>query len=137
MIRIDTEVTLEKLRPKLERLWEISAAKIQALANTFDAARGTPVLTVAGIYTSRQWTDWTQGFLYGSALLQYDATGEEWFLEYGKRNTLELDGPAPHAHRRARPRLQHGQYLWKPAASCRGGQNERRARPRRGSTHWR
>jgi hypothetical protein len=93
MIRIDTELRLEKLRPKLERLFEISAAKIRAVAKTFDAAQGAPVLTVEGIYTSRQWTDWTQGFLYGSALLQYDATGEEWFLEYGKRHTLDWMGP--------------------------------------------
>jgi hypothetical protein len=31
--------------------------------------------------------------MYGSALLQYEATGEEWFLEYGRRNTLERMAP--------------------------------------------
>ena len=93
MIRIDTELTLEKLRPRIERLFEISAEKIRAIERAFDASRGSPVCTVEGIYAAREWTDWTQGFMYGSALLQYDATGEEWFLEYGRRNTLERMAP--------------------------------------------
>jgi hypothetical protein len=93
MIRIDAELTLQKLRPKLERLFEISAAKIRAIAQAANVSAGTPVLTVEGVYRPREWTDWTQGFMYGSALLQYDATGEEWFLDYGRRNSLERMGP--------------------------------------------
>ncbi len=89
MIGIDTELTPEKLRPRIERLFEISAGKVRAIEKTFDPSRGSPVSTVEGVYTARAWTDWTQGFMYGSALLQYDATGEEWFLDYGCRNTLE------------------------------------------------
>jgi unsaturated chondroitin disaccharide hydrolase len=45
------------------------------------------VFTVDGVYTSRGWTEWTQGFQYGSALLQFDATGESRFLEIGRRGT--------------------------------------------------
>ena len=93
MIRINAELTPEKLRPRLERLFEISAGKIRAIEKAFDASRGSPVFTVAGVYTGREWTDWTQGFMYGSALLQYDATGDAWFLEYGKGNTLERMAP--------------------------------------------
>jgi len=93
MIRPNSELTLEKLRPRLERLFELSAGKIRAIEKAFDASRGSPVFTAQGVYTAREWTDWTQGFMYGSALLQYDATGEEWFLEYGKRNTLERMAP--------------------------------------------
>jgi hypothetical protein len=93
MIRINAELTPEKLRPRLERVFEISAGKIRAIEKAFDATRGSPVFTVQGVYTGREWTDWTQGFMYGSALLHYDATGEEWFLEYGKRNTLERMAP--------------------------------------------
>jgi hypothetical protein len=93
MIRIDAELTPEKLRSRIERVFDISAAKIQAIDKAFDASRGSPVFTVQGVYTAREWTEWTQGFLYGSALLQYDATGEKWFLEYGKRNTLERMAP--------------------------------------------
>jgi hypothetical protein len=93
MIRIDAELTLEKLRPRIERFFEISAGKIRAIEKTFDASRGSPVSTVQGVYAAREWTEWTQGFMYGSALLQYDATGEDWFLEYGKRNTVERMAP--------------------------------------------
>ena len=31
----------------------------------------SPVFTVKGRYTSKGWTEWTQGFQYGSALLQF------------------------------------------------------------------
>ncbi len=93
MIRIDPELTPEKLRPRIERVFEISAGKIRAIEKTFDASRGSPVSTVEGVYAAREWTDWTQGFMYGSALLQYDATGDGWFLEYGRRNTLERMTP--------------------------------------------
>jgi len=40
-----------------------------------------------------KWTEWTQGFQYGSEILQYDATGDESFLEMGRRNTLEKMAP--------------------------------------------
>jgi hypothetical protein len=93
MIRIAEELTPEKLQPRIERLFELSAGKIRAIEKTFDATRGSPVITIQGVYGAREWTDWTQGFLYGSALLQYDATAEAWFLDYGRRNTLERMTP--------------------------------------------
>jgi len=89
MIQIDPQLTPEKLAPRIERLFEFSAAKLRSLANAFDASRGSPVLTVQGTYVARDWTEWTEGFLYGSALLQYDATGEAWFLDWGRRQTVE------------------------------------------------
>jgi unsaturated chondroitin disaccharide hydrolase len=87
MIQIDFEVSVEKLRPKLERLFELSAAKIRAIEKSWDPASGPPVVTVKGRYQPRDWTDWTRGFQYGSALLQLDATGELWFLECGREGT--------------------------------------------------
>ena len=76
--------------PKVYRLFELSAAKILGLEKFWNPSRGTPVFTVEGKYTSRGWTEWTQGFQFGSALLQFDATGEERFLEIGRRRTVEL-----------------------------------------------
>jgi unsaturated chondroitin disaccharide hydrolase len=87
-MRIQPQLTPETLQPKLERLFELSATKIRALEKAWDFAQGTPVFTRRGIYTSRGWTEWTLGFLFGSALLQFDATGDAWFLEYGRRNTV-------------------------------------------------
>ena len=88
-IRIDSSLTPRKLVPKIDRLFELSAKKILCIERTWKPEQGTPVFTVKGKYTSRGWTEWTQGFQYGSALLQFDATGDEQFLEIGRRNTVE------------------------------------------------
>jgi unsaturated chondroitin disaccharide hydrolase len=88
-MRIDSHLTPESLQPKIEKLLELSAAKIRALEKTWAPEQGTSVLTVEGRYTARGWTEWTLGFMFGSALLQYDATGDPWFLEYGRRGTRE------------------------------------------------
>jgi len=92
-IRIDQRLTAQKLLPKLERLFDLSAQKILSLEKTWDASRGTPVITVRGQYASRAWTDWTQGFQFGAALLQFDATGEPRFLELGRRKTIQHMAP--------------------------------------------
>src|SRR5436190_10210911 len=88
-IKIDYQLTPERLRPKCERLFELSAGKILNLEKTWNRSRGTPVFTEKGKYTSRGWTEWTQGFQFGSALLQFDATGEQRFLELGRKRTIE------------------------------------------------
>ena len=81
------------LAGRLGRMWELSARKIRAAERSYDPRQGSPVFTVGGAWTSRGWTEWTQGFQYGSALLQYDATGEEEFLELGRRRTVERMAP--------------------------------------------
>ena len=81
------------LKPQIERLFECSGQKILAIEDTWLPENGTPVFTVAGTYTTRGWTEWTQGFQFGSAVLQFDATGDEQFLEIGRRNTIEKMAP--------------------------------------------
>src|ERR1051326_1226529 len=88
-MKIDYRLTPKRLLPKFHRLFELSAAKILSLEKTWSPAKGTPVFTAEGKYTSRGWTEWTQGFQFGSALLQFDATGEKQFLELGRRKTIE------------------------------------------------
>ncbi len=88
MIDLNHNLTPSMMEPRLVRLWEASAAKIRAIERDFDTVRGAPVFTVEGKYTTRGWTDWTQGFQFGAAILQYDATGEAAFLEMGRRHTL-------------------------------------------------
>jgi unsaturated chondroitin disaccharide hydrolase len=87
--RINSSLTPRKLVPKIHRLFELSAEKILNIERTWKPADGTPVFTVKGQYTSRGWTEWTQGFQYGSALLQFDATGDEQFLKIGRDNTVQ------------------------------------------------
>jgi unsaturated chondroitin disaccharide hydrolase len=88
-IRIDNSLTPAKLKPAIERLFELSAAKIASLEKSWNPAQGTPVFTINGKYTSRGWTEWTQGFQFGSALLQFDVTGDQKFLDYGRTNTID------------------------------------------------
>jgi unsaturated chondroitin disaccharide hydrolase len=88
MIRIDSKLTAKALRKDAERLFEVSAQKIRLLAKEWNPADGSPVFTVGGKYRSRGWTEWTQGFLYGSALLQFDATGDAEALAFGRDGTL-------------------------------------------------
>src|SRR5215471_18333903 len=89
-IKIDSGLTATKLVPKINRLFELSAAKILNLQKTWDPSKGTPVFTVKGKYTSRGWTEWTQGFQFGSVLLQFDATGDKRFLELGRQKTVQI-----------------------------------------------
>ena len=90
MLTIDHTITAKTLAPKLERVFELSAEKILDLERSWQPAQGTPVFTVQGKYTSRGWTEWTQGFQFGSALLQFDATEESEFLELGRKKTVAL-----------------------------------------------
>jgi hypothetical protein len=77
----------------IERAFELGAAKVRGLGRSWDTARGTPVFTVEGRYTTRGWTEWTQGFQYGCALMTFDATGERDLLELGRENTKRLMAP--------------------------------------------
>jgi len=93
MIAIDNRLDARALAPAIGKLFTVSAAKIRAIAKSWDPARGAPVFTVDGRYTSRGWTEWTQGFMYGSSILQFDATGEKEFLDIGRKGTVEFMAP--------------------------------------------
>ncbi len=88
MIRADRSLTPTKLRPAIDRMWEVSARKIEHLARRWRSRDGAPVFTIAGKYTSRGWTEWTQGFQFGSALLQFAATDDAHALRIGREGTL-------------------------------------------------
>lgn len=93
MIHIQSGLTPAALLPRIEKLWIASAAKIRGLEDEWNPSQGAPVFTVNGRYTSRGWTEWTQGFQFGAAILQFDATGEKWFLEQGRKRTVETMAP--------------------------------------------
>lgn len=93
MIQIDQTLTPAVLLPRIQKVWAASASKILSIDRTCDPAKGAPVFTVAGQYTARGWTEWTQGFQFGSAILQFDATGDEQFLQIGRARTLALMAP--------------------------------------------
>lgn len=92
-MKIDNALQFRDLSPQLARVFEIAARKVPALDRSWNPARGTPVFTVDGKYTSRGWTEWTQGFQYGCAILAFDATGERKLLELGRKRTVDLMAP--------------------------------------------
>ncbi|PYR60498.1 MAG: glycosyl hydrolase [Acidobacteria bacterium] len=93
MIRIDRRRSPRDLLPRIDRAFALSAAKIQALEARWRPEDGAPVFTAEGRYRARGWTEWTQGFQFGSALLQFDATGDRAFLELGRSRTIDRMPP--------------------------------------------
>jgi len=89
MITPNRSLTPSDLASDIKKLWEASAPKILSIDAAEIPGSATPVFTVRGRYTARGWTEWTQGFVYGSAILQFDATGDEKFLTLGRDRTRE------------------------------------------------
>ncbi len=87
------EINLEKLVEPLEQFWELSAQKMELIRDQYDSSQGSPVFTERGKYTTRGWTEWTQGFQFGSEIIQFDATGQQKFLEWGREATLNKMAP--------------------------------------------
>ena len=93
MIQTDDNLKASDLAGGIARLWELSAGKILSVEQTCPPGSASPVFTVAGRYTAKGWTEWTQGFQFGSAILQFDATGDESFLRLGRDRTVAVMAP--------------------------------------------
>jgi unsaturated chondroitin disaccharide hydrolase len=76
------------LLPAVERALELAAEKTLRLDQRWKACDGAPVITVAGRYTARSWTQWTQGFQYGNALLCFEMTGDQDQLTAARRHVV-------------------------------------------------
>ncbi len=92
-MKIDYRLLASGLSAGVRSVFEASATKIRSIDRSWSPSSGSPVFTIGGKYTSRGWTEWTQGFQFGSAILQFDATGDAEFLEIGRRRTVELMAP--------------------------------------------
>ena len=89
MINIDKSITPNDLKKKLDYFWQLSGEKVRLIEDEYDHSKGSPVFTVNGKYSTRGWTEWTQGFEYGSAILQFDASEDTSFLDFGKKQTVD------------------------------------------------
>ncbi|KPM49355.1 glycoside hydrolase family 88 protein [Jiulongibacter sediminis] len=92
-MQVKKDIAPQDLKGLLVDFWTLSGQKIKSIEQEYDSSKGAPVFTVNGKYSSRGWTEWTEGFQYGSALLQFEATGDEEFLNIGRKNTLEKMAP--------------------------------------------
>ena len=88
-MKIDHTIQAASLKRALDRTFDLAAQKVRAIDKRWDTKNGTPVFTIEGKYTTRGWTEWTQGFQYGCAILTFDATDDRSLLELGRTNTVE------------------------------------------------
>ncbi|MCU0797289.1 MAG: glycosyl hydrolase [Akkermansiaceae bacterium] len=88
MIDISQAPALSDLSASLDRFFANAKPKIDAIDREYDDAKGSPVFTVGGKYTTRGWTEWTEGFRYGISILHFDATGDESSLKSGRDRTV-------------------------------------------------
>jgi unsaturated chondroitin disaccharide hydrolase len=81
-------LTAKDLLSAIQRTLELASEKTLRLDRRWKDSDGAPVITVAGRYTARSWTQWTQGFQYGNALLGFDLTGCAELLEAARRHVV-------------------------------------------------
>jgi hypothetical protein len=93
MIKIEQKLRNADLVPKLNNFWTLSGQKIHLIESQYDESQGSPVFTVRGKYSTRGWTEWTQGFQYGSSLLHFDATGDAQVLDSARKKIVEKMAP--------------------------------------------
>ena len=88
-MKVNVNIQPGDLKVRLNRFFELAAQKIRSIDSTWDSGRGTPVFTEEGKYTTRGWTEWTQGFQFGCAILGYEITGKKDLLQIGRKGTIE------------------------------------------------
>lgn len=89
-MKINNTIKAEDLGPAIDTVFDLSGKKILSIEKSWKPENGTPVFTLKGKYATRGWTEWTQGFQFGSSILQFEATGDEAFLHIGRKKTVEL-----------------------------------------------
>lgn len=87
-MKIEKTRSAADLSSSVTKLFELASGKTERIAARWQNSMGAPVVTRAGQYVGRNWTQWTQGFAYGNAILCYDITRDPKLLEIGRANTL-------------------------------------------------
>ena len=88
MIKIDDKLKPEDLAANVAYVFEHAQRATRLLSGRKRPNEGAPVFTIDGRYTSRGWTEWTEGFQFGNAICIFDATGDRDFLEIGRDGTV-------------------------------------------------
>jgi unsaturated chondroitin disaccharide hydrolase len=86
MLKINKNISAKSLSKDCYKVFSAAGPKIKSILKS--NLKETPVFTIKGKYTQRGWTEWTQGFQFGCAILQFDATNDAEFLKIGRENTL-------------------------------------------------
>jgi hypothetical protein len=86
-MRIDQNISLKALETKLSNFWLMAGEKVLMVDKEYDPSNGSPVYTINGKYTTRGWTEWTQGFQFGIQILTGEILKDQQLLELGDSNT--------------------------------------------------
>ena len=97
-MKVDVQIDAHALRQRVRNVFPLAGEKSRRLARRWKDGDGAPVFTVRGRYTSRGWTEWTQGFQFGIPLLVGGHLGESDLIEYAERQIVEKM-PAHLTHR--------------------------------------
>ena len=89
MIEINYQLQPGDLLAKLATFWAASAECIDSIEESCPPGSASPVFTVDGRYAAKGWTEWTQGFQYGCAILVGDALQDQKLIDLGKRRTID------------------------------------------------
>ena len=82
-------LTPQALMPLVRSALEIASSKTLRLDRRWNVSGGAPVFTVGGHYTARSWTQWTQGFQCGNALICFDLTGDRELLALARKHVVD------------------------------------------------
>jgi len=85
-VKGNATITPLDLTSAIGRAVELAAEKTLRLEQRWNAQGSAPVFTSEGRYTARSWTQWTQGFQYGNALLCYELGGNPELLATARRH---------------------------------------------------
>ena len=71
MIDLDSAPTFDSLKPKLDQFFGLAKQKVESIDREYDDAKGSPVFTVGGKYTTRGWTEWTEEELRSGLAMEF------------------------------------------------------------------
>ena len=74
--------------PAIHYAVELASEKTLRLDRRWSVPDCAPVFTTGGHYTARNWTQWTQGFQYGNALLCFELGGGEELLALARQHVV-------------------------------------------------
>lgn len=83
-----TNIVPQDLMPAIRRAVELASEKTLQLDRRWNDSTCAPVLTVGGRYTARSWTQWTQGFQYGNALLCFELGGGDELFAASRQHVV-------------------------------------------------
>jgi unsaturated chondroitin disaccharide hydrolase len=87
-VQLDKTITPRDLTRAMRRAAELAVNKTLRLEQRWKMEGSAPVFTAGGRYTARSWTQWTQGFQYGCALLCFELSGDSDSLAVARRHVV-------------------------------------------------